>query len=237
MPAQKVVWVGTSIEAAIVYTLDQIAAFADKYLEGDSIYYIAPTVGAYRGCFSIKFGLANDEFGVATFDVVATDNMPGDKAPIRDAMSYPGFATSYVYQTGHIADTAAYLAFWEDVFLAAKGALIDDATTGTVTGVSVSDKDCLDGSVKTAESTIPIEAESRFYSTHDLARFGAIAIYVADSEAPRFQPDVQVQATVVGASIDTSGVIEAIETIGLQDYDISINHGQSIFSVRGRTLT
>jgi hypothetical protein len=40
----------------------------------------------------------------------------------------------------------------------------------------------------------------------------------------------------VSIQIDTSKIVDAINAVADMNYDISLNHGQSIFSVRGRTL-
>jgi hypothetical protein len=164
----------------------------------------------------------------------------GDTLPARYMVGSVGFCAtktvsfySDVFPTPQLADYQDFFAiYWipliTEIFETWGGAVVGEPV--------IAESEPVIGNVWQQMCGIPVgAAHESVISTEGMQA----ARYDASEEEIYLQNLATYNAPPVyhSTTLQLEGVVKALQEIAEQDYDISINHGQSVFSIRGRTLT
>lgn len=128
--------------------------------------------------------------------------------------------------------------FWQQNYVAFKQSLIDNWTTSFISAQTVHSINYGGGQGQMACATYQITCDSWVYvdlSSLSMTTNQGYPMWRTDDN-----PVAGIPLAPSGAGMTTfqaQQLVAATQDIAAQDFDISINHGQSIFSVKGRVAT
>lgn len=181
--------------------------------------------GTTRNFYQIFLGLAAAELTQAR----AFMRMPGWNKSIQ--VGY--------YSTGQPLFTWALMrTLWQQNYVAYKQALIDNWSTSFISAQTLHEISMAGDRVRCASSSYQITTDSEtLVDVSTLQGFNATLLLAnAQVEAPApAVPSGPSNLYLNSPAIES--IAESMQDIALTDYEISLNHGQSIFSVRGKVTT
>ena len=128
--------------------------------------------------------------------------------------------------------------FWQQNCIALKQAVIDTWTTSFISSQIVHSINYGGDKVRVASAGYQVTTDSDCLI--DVANLYATNIGGASGyflQPPPTGPGPLSSPTLLQDPVTQARIAAALEEIAEQDYEISLNHGQSIFSVKGRVIT
>lgn len=176
--------------------------------------------------FFVLISLASTELAMALFWTNSGDWQQNTVVSVPTSGSNP------------ITTFAAMLTFWQQNYVAFKQALIDNWTISFISSQLVHSITAAANAIYMAAASYQITCDSWVYT--DASYLGMCNVSVSPAFIP-IQLPVAANAQYSWAGgmnpIQAQQLIAAAQQIADTDYNISINHGQSIFSVKGKVLT
>lgn len=168
------------------------------------------------------------------YHYVLTSLKSTDIAPARffvDSNGFQGSAFWYVIPpTGNLE---LWDDFWAENIVETKQAILSDWSDGAPGDPQYASINGLANGIKSSAATMLVLTESEALATIDqlflaMTTDGDWTLNLQQTQATPFGPGLN-----VSVGFNTSAIVEAINQIAFQDFDIQFNHGQTIFSVRG----
>lgn len=196
--------------------------------------------GTTGGCPDIR--VANNMRSLANMRIVLLFMAPGDKSSAREMVQSPGFdgSTSLQYSTNISHRTPTQdIDSWKACVGAAKKEIYDVYGRGIADAqiesrLSNSTLQCYASmsTTKMLDVTEVVSSEESLYYINMQIPDTVLTDFCA--QAPALPEDRPGQSV---GSAELSRIAQALEDMTVAGMDISFNHGQSVFSVRGKIIT
>ena len=191
-----------------------------------------PYVLAYESCYAIAFTwLFSDNSFEFIFAAAQAD--PDAVPSLREVLETPGVALDVAIKTdsGYAAsDTEEAFRVY---FVDSKASAIEAMTGCTATVLDDGAIDAAGGAAVTYTSVTRYATDLMTAYQADALRFPSGVGEIFTTSNPYAAP-TQPASNVAIAVADLSGLTEAVQAIADQDFEISINQGNPMFSVKGR---
>lgn len=170
-----------------------------------------------------------------THQLVLTSLKSTDIAPARFFVDSPGFqGNSYNYVAPPDATLSDWDDFWSIVVVETKQAIINDWSDAAPADPTYSSVTGFAGNTMSSTAIIPMVTENESLVTVDQATWVMSSTGDWGLNIPLWSPTPSGAALNLTVANNTSPIVEAINQLAMSDFDIQFNHGQVIFSVRGR---
>jgi hypothetical protein len=189
----------------------------------------------YLGCRALRINTGPGVDPGPNYFVLTS--LPAESiAPARwftDSNGFQGCASIGSY--GENAEFDIWGLYWAFLVVDLKRQMIDEWSDGVSGDANYSDVESLDGLMYSACATFSVTTETEALTTTEQLR--VVWGYTVNEILPGpivVTPLVCGPSLSMSVSLDTSAVVEALNQLAFQDFDIQFNHGQAIFSVRGK---
>lgn len=218
---------------------DLIRGFGEWYFGGyDPRYLTPPTIvlGVTGGCRSIIVPTPDDpEFDTYTYHFILM-SLPGEAtAPARWFLDSSGFNSSTLIRRYLGMPTLSYwIDQWIEVLIGIKQLIIEEWTDGVVGESHGAEASGFLGLFVSGSSNFEVITPMECLVTYDQAQVYNIAYEGWHIESTFAAAPIAGSPLGVSVGLDVSPIVKVLQEILLMDVDISFNHGQFAFSVRGK---
>ena len=206
------------------------------FSEGGSFEY---AFGTNHGKQSVTLFWDLGDFGTYSFVFTCAQLDAGDVMPFKSMIQCPGFDDWMTIQRSTVGvpnwTFGQVLAYWKSAVTDLKQDMINTWSSASPRSIIYDEAEIISGELKSELAIIPASDNDGMYCSRE-------ALYIGSDHEPGVDSfywkstSSGMPGGVGGANFDSSGIVKAISDLSMQGWDISFNHGGTIFSARSNII-
>jgi hypothetical protein len=213
-----------------------VELFWAYFSEGGSFEYF---FGTTAGKQSVTLQWDLGDFGAYEYVFICGQLDSGDVMPFKAMIQCPGF-DDWCTMERWADNTPSWtygqvLTYWKASVADIKQEMINTWSSGSPRTIIYDNADVVSGEIESHIAIIPTADNDGIYVARDALYIGSVHggggdeyIYKSNSSG--------MPGGVGGANFNTSGIVKALEDLSMTGYQISFNHGGTIFSAWGNLI-